>query len=423
MDALALRDQLNNLEALRSSLHSLFRFWEWMVVLGLVIDLIVIVKEFRDDWQDFRRGEIHAPERPNTLILILGLLGTGLIAFGISRELSIDSRIEGVETQIRGVNEQLFGRISQEAEEASSASATAKSDAKTANEQVDAAKKVSGEAQTKADAATKRADELNNQLATTEKQLEAVEAKRAELAKSLENLAICNAPRVIPFWSIGNTKTSMDPLKPFAGRQAIVEFVPDAEARRAALNVAGSLDRAGWKITRISSMDGIEDGVEIQPFQAPLPEQTNESYSLWQAEIGASEAADVVVDFLHSYNWQARRGWPTDETGKLIRDPKIIPPGSLRIRVGLYPSVAYVSPPGAKDFAETIAQFDQERRKIEQQTDAEEQKREEELFKQLTPQQITEYKARSEEWKKRDKQMKERYSGPCQPLTPLAPSP
>src|SRR5271169_5684386 len=105
MDESALRSQLNELEKLRSLLHSSFRFWEWMVVAGLLIDAIVILKEFWDDWEDFQRGIVHPPERPSVLLLVLALLRTGLITFGISEELAIDSRIEGVETQIRGVNE------------------------------------------------------------------------------------------------------------------------------------------------------------------------------------------------------------------------------------------------------------------------------------------------------------------------------
>jgi hypothetical protein len=62
-------------------------------------------------------------------------------------------------------------------------------------------------------------------------------------------------------WIVGN-KSSFDPLKPFA-RQAMVEFVPEFETRRAAVNIAGALRGAGWKITRFTSANDIDDGVEI----------------------------------------------------------------------------------------------------------------------------------------------------------------
>jgi hypothetical protein len=269
-----------------------------------------------------------------------------------------------------------------------------------------------------------RTDKLTQELITDEQDVSELEAKRAELEKSLTNLAVCNAPRVIPFWSIGNTRTSIDPLKPFAGRQAIIEFVPDAETRRAALSIYGSLDRAGWKIIRISPVDGIEDGVEIQPYVAPSPTSglSAEWDSLWQSEIRSNNAADALVDFLHSYNWQAKRGWPLDEKGQMIRDSKILPPDTLRIRVGLYPAVTYVSPPGAKDIAEAIAQFDQQREAIKKQTEKQRADRDEEILKRLTPQQASEYKARMEQWKREDDQLMERLSGPCQPLNSLTPS-
>jgi hypothetical protein len=112
MDKLALLDQLSKLETLRSSLHSSFRFWEWMVVVGLGFDLLVILKEYWDDLKDFWRREIHPPEKPSFVLLVLAVVGTGLILYGISKELSIDSKLEKVETDTREVNNKLFGMVS-----------------------------------------------------------------------------------------------------------------------------------------------------------------------------------------------------------------------------------------------------------------------------------------------------------------------
>lgn len=112
MDELTLLAKLKCLEALRSSLHSSLRFWEWVVVVGVIIELIILLKEYRDDWRDFRRGTIHSPEKPSKLLLMIGLLGAGAVAFGIARELSVDAKMEVAETQIREVNEQLFGKVS-----------------------------------------------------------------------------------------------------------------------------------------------------------------------------------------------------------------------------------------------------------------------------------------------------------------------
>jgi hypothetical protein len=62
MDELALRTLLNNFEASRSSLHGLLHIFTWFVVVGLAFDLFVIIKEFRDDWGEFRYGQIHPYE-------------------------------------------------------------------------------------------------------------------------------------------------------------------------------------------------------------------------------------------------------------------------------------------------------------------------------------------------------------------------
>jgi hypothetical protein len=363
-----------------------------------------------------RRNRRHL-ERWSTILLVVAL-SIGLKCLVRTNELSGS----------------VIGSLGDKAEKADRKANTAIADSSTAltksGQALDKsgrATEAAGMAQDRAGTVAKQTAELNRGLLAAKTQLETVDAKRAELEKSLVNLAVCNAPRVIPLWSMGNKETSVDPLKPFA-RQATIEFVPDAEARRAALNIAGALDKGGWKISRFAPVDGIDDGVDIEPFMAPTPStpstmSTQEWQSSWGAEIQSEEAAGAVLDFLHSYNWQATRGWPTDEKGQLIHDPKIMPPDSLRIRVGLYPAVTYVSPPGAQHFATAIAQAGQEMEKHRKQIEAEELKREDEILKHLTAQQATEFKARREQRNKEQKLRMERYSsGPCQPLIPLLPA-
>lgn len=143
----------------------------------------------------------------------------------------------------------------------------------------------------------------------------------------------------------------------------------------AAFNLASSLDHAGWKIPRFAPVVGIKDGVEVQPFFSDDP-------SVVGAAMYSNGVADALVDFLHSYNWQAARGFLLNERGALIRDPKVVPPDGLRIRIGLYPAVSFVTPPGDKAWAEAIGQIDQQMHESEQE----------------------------------EKQSKERATGPCQTL-------
>jgi hypothetical protein len=424
IDASALQSAISALERDITALESSSVPWErslpWftaLVALGVAMELWVIWRDRRKDMEAWRRGTILSPDRPSTRKCVVEIMGVLLVTGGIVGELRVGVKITSINGslrtksgELRSKSDQLLALVTQQSGEARNSA--------------DAANKSAGQAQYKANAVSNQTDKLTQELTKDEQGISELEAKRAELEKSLINLAVCNAPRVIPFWSVGNTKTSIDPLKLFGGRQAIIGFVPDAEARRAALSIYGSLDRAGWKIIRISPLDGIEDGVEIQPYTAPTPTSGSsaEWYPLWQSEIRSSNAADALVDFLHSYDWQAKRGWPVDEKGQVIRDPEILPPDTLRIRVGLYPAVIYVSPPGAKDFADAIAKGDQQREVIKKQMDKELADRNEEVLKHLTPQQASEYKARMEQSNKEREQLIDRMSGPCQPLSSLTPS-
>lgn len=63
MDESALRNQLNNLETVRSSLHWWIHFWEWVVVAGVVLEVVVLAVEYRDELQAFRNRQPHRGNR------------------------------------------------------------------------------------------------------------------------------------------------------------------------------------------------------------------------------------------------------------------------------------------------------------------------------------------------------------------------
>lgn len=431
MDEPSLRAQLATLEASRSSLHSSFRHWEWIVVAGIVLELVVLVKEYCDGWRAYHRATIRLPEKPNTLLFALGVLGISMVAGGISKELGIDSQIERVETQIRGVNEQLFGIVSQEAQEAALVSSAAKSDANTAHDESDEAKasaKTAGELATSAKSDVRDArqetarlkeenTELANDLLSTKTQLGVVDARRAELEQSLRNFSICNAPRVLQLWTLNN-KNSIDGLKPFE-RSVLIEFLPDFEVGRAASNIAEALKQAGWDV-KISPLNGaINDGVEVQPYRMPTDSTAEEMRTLWPLETASRSAAEALVDFLHSYNWQAKIG-SADDT-----DAKKIPLDGLRIAVGLYPAVTYIAPPGAKELKDWLTAREKQQKEQMERRQKEENQRDEKRFKNLTPEQIAKIKTSTEEWNKRMMLDWERFAGttPCQPLESLTPHP
>src|ERR1700722_11248421 len=169
MDELALRTLLNSLDASRSSLHVLLHGFIWAVVVGLGLDLIVIAKEFWDDWKDFRYrqvhpNEIHLPKRPSVGLLVLGLLGTALIVIGVSGELYVDVQAGNIETQIRDANDKLLGLIIQEAGNAKASAEGAASAASRAKTSADAAGEAASEAQRKVGVVAKQAKQLRADL-------------------------------------------------------------------------------------------------------------------------------------------------------------------------------------------------------------------------------------------------------------------
>lgn len=439
MDESALRTQLNNLETARSSLHGWMHFWEWVVLIGITLEFVVLVVEYCDERHEFLLSLIRfpeKPEKPRSLLYAVAFLGVAMVAGGITKQLGIDSRIEHIETQIRAIDEQLFGMVSKEAERAASASETAKSDAKIAHEEADSATKAADKAQGSAEKAQREADgaglvanraqekaevvsnqttELAQGLTKDEKTLTGLEAKRDELETSIKNLAVCTAPRVVLFetkYDVGKITTESDSLKAFAEYKAEIEFVPDPEARRAALYIEKALKRAGWGIVvPVTVKDGIPDGVVVQPFWPSRDES-----SLANARMRSREAAEAIIKFLRSYNWQADMAPPLDEKGRLVYDPKTSPSDILRIRVGLYPATMFVAPPALK----SLADAEQERRRQQQEMRT---KMEEEYLKNRTPQQILEFKARRKEYDEETKRINEESSNPCKPLTPLFSSP
>jgi hypothetical protein len=387
-------------ELVRSDFQSLRdSYFTWLLICTGIVVVGVVLEEL---------GELEAIAKPwgkrlariGWLLIIVGVIGEGVFEGFVSKADGLTQTF----------NDILLGDAQKEAAFAIERAANANRQAETARQET---------ARVKARAANLEKEAGGERKTSEQLRLDAqrLEEKNLRTEAELVNLAVCNAPRVIPLWSVGNTKTSIDPLKPFAGRQAVIEFVNDAEARRAAINIAASLDRAGWKIIKASPVDGIADGVEIQAYSKSASGQKSaeEGWREWQIHIRSSEAVDALIDFLHSYNWQARMGWASPEAND-------IPPDGLKVRVGLYPAVTYVSPPGAKVFASAIAQFEQEREKNRKQIENQRLKREEEMLKQLSPQQAMEIKAGIEEWNKREKLWMERYSDPCQPLTPLSPS-
>lgn len=182
----------------------------------------------------------------------------------------------------------------------------------------------------------RKARELEQQnLTTAEKLANANKALEDEKIKRLEMEASL-APRMLPLeWSKGTT--NFEPLNRFAGMNVLLEYAPDAEARRATDNIGSFVHEAGWIIKELAAnpemYQGFFDGVLVSAYG------TNRLEKRTQADVDEETrciaAAETLVGILKSYGWQAKF---------LAREPEVdpakkwLPPNTVKIRIGMKPS-------------------------------------------------------------------------------------
>jgi hypothetical protein len=171
-DESALRSSLASLEDCSSSLHWWLGFWTFLVALGVALEVVFVVWEYLEELHDFNRGIVHPPERPLKLLFVLGLLGAGLVAAGVSGELWAESKIARVETCIRKGNDTLFLLLSKEAGDAAQS-------AKIAHDEADAVKGIADEARADAKDALTKAQTAQRELSRAES-----DARKAQSAAS-----------------------------------------------------------------------------------------------------------------------------------------------------------------------------------------------------------------------------------------------
>jgi hypothetical protein len=96
----------------------------------------------------------------------------------------------------------------------------------------------------------------------------------------------------------------------------------------------------------------------------------------------------------------------------MIRDPRILPPGAIRIQVGLYPAAVYINPPGQK----ALTAWQEERRREDDKLQEEIKRKFLAAISTMPPEMRERLKNAPEEWKARNKKLMS--NGPCQVLNP-----
>jgi hypothetical protein len=330
-------------------------FWTFVVGFGLLTEYAIPTFEFVHSLYVWilRRG----PAPVVKTAAVCGAIGAILITVGVVQEGRIESLESSAETSLREANATRISELGTTSEQALRNANSASDTATIANKTSKEAEEKATSVDTKLSLAEGRATKLSARLTDASRQVDEANHKadeelkaRIKLEAQLINVEVCSSPRVLPIWS-AHGKTSSDPLKSLAGTTVVIEFVADNEAHRAVASIAEALTAAKWAVKSFNMVNETDDGVSIQPYFWSIAQRGE------RIARSGDDAAHALLDFLHSYNWQAKLGPPRDAKGQILRDDSILPPGSIRIQVGLYPAVMYIPPPGAEEFAGALREF------------------------------------------------------------------
>ena len=262
----------SSISALESSIKALegssggWEVWAWAcsiaVAVGVAAEIVGIIWGYREEREAWRRGYIRPPDRPSfrklgfeiiaTLLVVIGVFGE---AWGSAALASINSNLRYKTSELRSKSQQLLALVELEAGNAATSADKADSDAKEAKTNSTVASIAARGAQGKASVVEQKASALDTQLG-------------AEKA-ALNDLAVCNARRVFDFWYTRG-KSLLDSLAPYDGTEAVIRFMPDAESRRAALNIFSALKGAAWKPTPPTVLDGLQTAFRLSGTVLPV---------------------------------------------------------------------------------------------------------------------------------------------------------
>jgi hypothetical protein len=362
--------------------------WAWAcsiaVAVGVAAEILGIVWGYREEREAWGRGNIQPPDRPSVRKLWFELIAIVLVVVGVFGEArgsgalaSINSNLRSKTSELRSKSEQLLALVELEAGNAATSADRAQGSAVKADTDAKEAKMNSTAASTSAQAAQAKASTVEQKATALDTQLGVEKA-------ALNDLAVCNAPRVFDFW-YSHGKSLLDSLAPYAGTEVAIRFMPDAESRRAALNIFSALKGAAWKPSPPTVLDGLQDGVSIIWYGPAGPNGPRNNSRR------AEDAAGALLDFLHLQFWQAR--WRDNFSGE-----QDVPLNGIKILVGLYPARAYLT---AQDEAEAFRKTDNERER----------------------EQAAQFKANQERIPAEFRRALDRETQPCRPLNDLVKQP
>lgn len=286
-------------------------FWTGLVALGLLL-------EYGSEAAKWKPNKNVRTPRSFVWVPLWAFMGGALIVGGVAGELYVEFLASRAENNLR--------------EFMNSANTTLKTDAGNAIT-------LAGNAITKAAKLEKEAASLRGQAAELTRKNLATESKLAEANDKLEQEKITRlemekslAPRLLPFRKFSDGTTNIDDLKLLKGTTVRIVYVPDAEAARAAANLAYLFGAAGWKIASVGPIDKLDieklglDGITLESYVAPRDPNLPSAEIV--AEWRSTDTTSAVMKWLRENEWEANLGFT---------DHGEITPDSIRVRVGLKP--------------------------------------------------------------------------------------
>lgn len=268
MDESTLLRALKSLEMSWSSLNWWMDFWTFIVVVGVVSEIFVVLREWRHDLQEFRRGSIHSPDKPRASALVVGLLGAALVAIGVAGELVVHLKAGKVETDMRDATDTLVALVDKEAGDAKTsakgaadAADRAEGSANRADDLSSHAALTAGKAKDLATGARQEAESFERDIVSAKKQAAAAEShladalKRAAEAETSVEAERASRQESMAYRTISDDqrKHLVENLKGLEGQSVEINFQggdPEiagfANALNSVLKEAGMLSTARW---------------------------------------------------------------------------------------------------------------------------------------------------------------------------------
>lgn len=246
MDESALRRALDSLDDCTSSLHGWLRFWTLLVVVGVALEIVFVVWEYLEEWQDRKTCLLVPPVKPHLPLFLLGFLGAGLVTAGVAGELNVESKIATVETCIRKGNNQLSLLLSEEAGDAKTSAQKAADAAQLAEDRSGKAVESASTALSLAKGARKEADSFKGDIATAKQQAgeakSQIEGAFKEAKEATAELNRLKTPRVLL-----TPSEVAKALKAFKTEYAFASVFQDEESVELLKEIDAALQLAGWK--------------------------------------------------------------------------------------------------------------------------------------------------------------------------------